>query len=315
MLVKLSSGANPRIVLAFLAVPVLWGINWTFMKIGVQSLPPFLYLGTRQLVVGLFFVAAARFNHRPLPAGKFLVWSVALGLVMTGISNGLMFWGVQYISSGLASILFGAMPFFAAVFAHWWTDERLNRVSLAGIITGFVGVTVLLGGGADNHSNLAILGELALLLSAVTWALPLVLSRRLLRGQDTVALTGVQMLSGALLLAPLGIFGEGLGSVRITVEGMIALAYTVVAAGAAGFLLYFWLLKRIGAARLALTSFMVPVVAVISGIFALGETAGANLVAGLLLIAVGILMVTVFGESEAVTTAARCVEETPADVA
>jgi drug/metabolite transporter (DMT)-like permease len=308
LLAHLSVGDNARILLAFLVVPLLWGLNWTFMKVGLQTLPPFLYLGTRQLVVGTFFVVVARLNGRPLPRGSYLAWSVALGLLMTGVSNGAMYWGAQFIPSGLASILFGTMPLFAAIFANWWTDERLNRISLAGIVTGFVGVAVLLGGEAASDSSLAILGEAAALLSAVTWALPLVLSRRLLQGQDTVALTGVQMLSGALLLGPLAILGGDLGIVRITMDGMIALAYTIVLAGAAGFLLYFWLLKRIGAARLALTSFMTPVVAVIAGIVTLGESAGANLVAGLLLIAAGILMVTILGGIKSVAAAAPLVE-------
>ncbi len=284
-------------ILAFFGVPVLWGINWTFMKIGLESMPPFLLLGSRQLAAGGFFVLLARARGSQFPRGRLMVWAIGLGFVMTGFSNGAMFWGVQYITSGLGSILFGTMPFFAAAFAHWWNGERLNVWSVLGILVGFAGVAILLGNRVGAQSDLALVGQLALLISALTWAMPLVLSRRWLSHEDTIALTGVQMLAGAGLLVPLGLFAEGLDKVHMTPPGWLALIYMTVASGGLGFVLYFWLMSRLGATRLSLTSFITPVVAVISGIVVLGEPVEANLFIGLILIAAGIGVVSMMGEA------------------
>ncbi len=284
-------------VLSFFLVPVLWGINWTFMKIGLESIPPFLLLGCRQLVAGGFFVLLARARGSQFPRGRLMAWAIGLGFVMTGFSNGAMFWGVQYITSGLASILFGTMPFFAAAFAHWWNRERLNVWSSLGILVGFAGVALLLGNRVGAQSDLAVWGQLALLISALTWAMPLVLSRRWLSEEDTIALTGIQMLAGAGLLVPLGLISEGLDKVHMTFSGFMALTYMIVASGGLGFVLYFWLMRRLGATRLSLTSFITPVVAVLSGIVVLGEPVEANLFIGLTLIALGIGVVSLMGEA------------------
>jgi drug/metabolite transporter (DMT)-like permease len=284
-------------VLAFFGVPVLWGINWTFMKIGLESVPPFLLLGCRQLVAGGFFVLLARARGSEFPRGRLMAWAVVLGFVMTGFSNGAMFWGVQYITSGLASILFGTMPFFAAAFAHLWNRERLNVWSVLGIVVGFAGVALLLGNRVGAQSDMALVGQAALLISAITWAMPLVLSRRWLSHEDTIALTGVQMLAGAGLLVPLGLVSEGLDQVHMVASGWVALVYMIVASGGLGFVLYFWLMRRLGATRLSLTSFVTPVVAVISGIVVLGEPVEANLFIGMALIAIGIGVVSLAGEA------------------
>jgi drug/metabolite transporter (DMT)-like permease len=300
-------------VVAFFAVPILWGINWTVMKIGLESLPPFLLLGCRQLLAGGFFVLLARARGSQFPRGRLMAWAIGLGFVMTGFSNGIMFWGVQYITSGLASILFATMPFFAAGFAHWWNGERLKIWSVLGIIVGFAGVALLLGNRVGAQPDLAVWGQVALLVSALTWAMPLVLSRRWLSHEDTIALTGVQMLSGAVLLVPLGLFGEGLDKVHMSASGWMALLYITAASGALGFVLYFWLMRRLGAARLSLTSFVTPVVAVISGIVVLGEPVEANLFIGMALIAVGIGVVSLVGESGG-PVASRHLSEAPVTV-
>lgn len=292
-----------RVVAAFLLVPLLWGVNWTVMKIGILSIPPFLILGSRQLLAGLAHAGLARATGRPFPQGKELLQAVALGLLLAGISNGLMFWGVQYITSGLASILFGTMPFFVAFLSAPLLGERLTLAKLFGVAVGFGGVALLLGGGAGAVSDLALWGEAALMLSAVTWALPLVLTRKWLSKTDTVALTSIEMLSGAVILLPLGLATEGLGRVHLTVEGVLSLGYMVVFAGFIGFALYYWMVRQMSATRLALTSFITPGVAVITGIIVLSEPMESTLFIGLILVAAGIIIVNRAGEPTTALTA------------
>jgi hypothetical protein len=85
--------------------------------------------------------------------------------------------------------------------------------------------------------------------------------------------------------------------VHMVTSGWVALIYMIVASGGMGFVLYFWLMRRLGAARLSLTSFVTPVVAVISGILVLGEPVEANLFIGMALIATGIGVVSLTGEA------------------
>ena len=288
--------SRTRIAAAFLLVPVLWGIGWTFMKIGLASMPPLLFLGTRQFLVGVIFLALAKLNGSRFPRGQGMSQALLLGFIMTGFSNGVMFWGVQYITSGLASILFGTMPFFVAAVSHVWLNERLTPTKIIGIGIGFAGVALLLGDQARATSEMALWGELALLLSAVTWAIPLVLIRKWLSHENTVPLTAIQMLAGSAFLLPLGLATEGLGRVHLTPDGLAAMTYMVIFAGSLGFVLYYWLASQMAASKLALNSFITPAVAVVSGIVVLGEPLEPNLVLGLALIALGIGIVNLLGE-------------------
>lgn len=242
------------------------------------------------MLVGTFFLAFCFWRDIRVPAGIALVHSFVLGMVMTGLSNGLMFWGLQYIDSGLASILFATMPFFAAVLAHLWLEEDLNVGKATGIALGFTGVVLLLSDKTGNQSHLALWGESALLLAALSWAAPLVLMKRWLSQEDPFALTGVQMLAGAAFLLPLGLATEGLARVHITASALLAFAYMTFLAGAGGFSLYYWLAKQMTATKLSLTSFLVPAVAVTLGVIFLGEPANPRIFLGLGLIATGITL-------------------------
>jgi len=296
-----------KVAIAFLLVPFFWGINWSFMKIGIQSVPPILLLASRQLLAGLAHAGLAVAWSRPFPKGRLAVQAVVLGVLMSGISNGLMFWGIQYISSGLGAILFATMPFFVAFMSVPLLGERLTLAKVGGIAIGFSGVALLLGGDAQAGSDLAWMGYSALLLSSVLWALVLVLIRKWLSGVDTIAMTAVQMLSGAVILVPFGLVFESLDRVHLTPDGLVAIAYMSVFSGFIAFALYYWLVRRMSATRLALSSFITPGVAVVSGLALLGEPITAGLIAGLGLVAAGIIIVNQWGDRAAAPEVASTV--------
>lgn len=288
------------VVAAFLAVPLLWGINWSFMKIGIQYVPPILLLAMRQLLAGLAHGGLALAWRREFPKGRLAVQAILLGVLMAGFSNGLMFWGVQYTSSGMGAILFATMPFFVAFMSVPLLGESLTPAKLAGIAIGFCGVALLIGDDLKTGSDMALAGQAALLLSAVTWALPLVLIRKWLSGVDTIAMTAVQMLSGAAFLLPIGLAAEGLGRVRLLPEAWVSIGYMSVFSGFIAFALYYWLVRHMSATRLALNSFITPAVAVVSGLVLLAEPITPGLLAGLSLVAAGIVVVNFSGERPAV---------------
>ena len=109
-----------------------------------------------------------------------------------------------------------------------------------------------------------------------------------------------QLLGYAAFLLPVGLVTEGLGRVSITVDGMISLFYMSTFAGFLGFAMYYWLVRHMTATRLSLTSFITPGVAVVTGLIVLSEPVTPALIAGLALVAVGIVIVNQWGEGEIV---------------
>src|SRR6202171_2670569 len=172
--------------LVFSALGTIWGTSFLWIKIAVAEAGPFTLVGLRLLFgfVGLLVVMAIQ---RPrLPRDWRVIAAFAfMGLFNTALPFLLITWGETRIASSLASILNGTVPLFTIVIAHFWLhDEKITLPRLGGLLVGFVGIVVLVSGDLSTpglHSD--VLGQLAVLAAAISYALAITFSRRHLRGQ------------------------------------------------------------------------------------------------------------------------------------
>ncbi len=290
-----------RAFLAAAGVCLLWGSGWLLIKLGVESFPPFLFAGVRGVLAAALLLAVAAWRRLRWPPAGELSRMFSIGLLMTGLSNGLVYWAGQYIPSAMSALLFTGMPFFTAAFAHvLLPGERVNLWRLVGLSIGLGGVWLVLSERLVGGQSGSMAGELAVVLSAAVWALCLVLNRKLLRGVYGTVMTGVQLLSGSALLLLVGLLAESFDQIRITPLSVSVFVSMVVGQGCVAYFLYYWLMAHVGPTALSLTSFVTPTIAVILGVVLLGESAGWRMVAGLLTVGVGIWVVNVLGQRRAV---------------
>jgi drug/metabolite transporter (DMT)-like permease len=284
-----------HLVIAFIAIYLIWGSTYLGMAIAIETMPPFLMGAVRFAVAGALLFAIRRWLGDPLPT--LVQWRSAaiVGALLFVGGNGVVAWGQHWVPSGVAALLVTATPFWMTV-VPWALGEapRPTALVLAGISMGLVGVAVLVGspGGAVATPQVVV-GSLAILAASLSWALGSLCAKRLpLPG--TWMSSATQMLCGAVGLGLAGLLGGEAGHLEataISLRSWLALAYLVFVGAMLGFGAYVYLLKHTTMARVSTYAFVNPVVAVLLGWWILDEPLGVRVLAATALIAVGVALI------------------------
>ena len=280
---------------AFIALGLIWGTSFLWIKIALAETGPFTLVGFR-LLFGFGLLLVVLVVQRPkLPRDRRTLLAFAvMGLVNTALPFILITWGETRIPSSLASILNGSVPLFTIVIAHFWLhDEKITTARLVGLVVGFIGIVVLVSGDLtpDNiHSD--IWGQLAVVAASISYATAITFSRRYLRGQPPVLQTGM-----VLLIADSIIWVTAFGGAERPLQlphtflPWFAILWLGLLGTCLAYLLFFWLINAVGPTRASLVTYVFPVVGLVLGILILHEAADWRLVAGSLLIVGGIVVV------------------------
>jgi len=280
---------------AFTLLGLVWGSSFLWIKIALREIGPFTLVAFRLLFGLIALLAIVRLQRQTFPRDRrTLLAFLFLGVLNTALPFVLISWGETSIDSALASILNGTTPLFTIVIAHFWLhDEKITLTRMGGLIVGFVGVVVLVsrnagsGGGTGN----SLLGQVAVLAAAASYATAATFARKHLRGQrPLVQATMVVLIADALiwLIVPVADRPLRLPTLPLT---WLALAWLGLLGSCLAYLLYFYLLNAWGATRAALVTYVFPVIGLMLGIIFLQETADWRLVAGSLLVVGGIAIV------------------------
>ena len=131
--------------IVWLVLCIIWGSTWLFIKVGLSDLPPLTFAGIRFVIASAILCLIIRVRRIALPTTKSDWWLLAItGVLAFSLNYGLIFWGEQYISSGLASLLQATIPAFGLVIAHFYLPtERMTPAKIVGITLGVLGVGVV----------------------------------------------------------------------------------------------------------------------------------------------------------------------------
>lgn len=282
--------------LVWLVLCLIWGSTWLFIKIGLNDLPPLTFAGIRFViaVVILFTIIWARRVSLPRNRSD---WSL---LVFTGVLSftlnyGLIFWGEQYVSSGLAALLQATIPVFGLVIAHFYLpQERMTPARIAGVVLGICGVGVVFSNELSVTGGKAFAGSVAMVLSSLFVAYSNVLIKARAAKLDPAIIAAAQMFFGLIPLLLIGIPLEGNPfHFRWTTMAVISLFYLALVGSVVAFLLYYWLMRNMDVTKTMLIALVTPVVAVALGMIVLDEQLSWRTFVGGLMIMGGIGLIVV----------------------
>jgi drug/metabolite transporter (DMT)-like permease len=275
-------------LLCFIAF--LWGSSFLAIKIAVEDGLPPMSLATYRIAIGaavLCGLACAKGQAWPRGGG---LWRrlIFLGIVGNALPFFLISWGEQYTPSNLAAILMAIIPIFVVILAHLMTpDEKLTFGKSVGVGIGLIGVVVLVGVDALQGIGQSVIGQLAILGATLSYSLNGVSTRRLpaMAPEMTV---GAILLMSFLTLLPVWLIHDRPWEVHHTQPAMLAVLWLGLISTACGNLLFFVLLRRVGAGFAAFNNYLVPVMGIGWGFFWLGEKPGWNALLALLMILSGL---------------------------
>jgi drug/metabolite transporter (DMT)-like permease len=282
------------VIAAVASVWLLWGSTFAAMRYVVATMPPFVMASGRFLLAGSVLYAICVLRGRARPTRDDLKSAAITAVVLLLLGNGVTAWTVQYLPTGINSLLLSLSPVWMALVAFAWGGERPTRLAVGGMILGFAGLALLLQPKAT--SALPLWPALLALLSSITWAFGSVYQRRAARPSSILLSTALQMLIGGVLL---GIEATLFGEWR---------QFDIHAVAAASWGGFFWLVvfgsliaysaylytMRVASTALASTyAYVNPVVAVILGMVLFHErfTPLEAIASAIILIGVALMMV------------------------
>ncbi len=281
-------------MLVWLLLCLIWGSTWLFIKLGLQDLPPFTFAGVRFVIAALFVALVVVWRRKPLPRGRREWQLIAVtGLLSFTMNYGLLFWGEQRTSSGLAAILQTMIPVFGLVIAHYYLpEERITWTKLCGVLMGIAGVALIFSNQMTHEGPAALWGSVAIVLGAFGAAYANVLVKRSGGQIDLATLVLGQMICGLIPLLIIGVTTEGNPfRLRWTPLALVSLLYLALVGSSIAFLLYYWLVRHIKVTNTMLIPLVTPFIAVVLGMLVLDESltwrvafGGAVIMAGIGLI-------------------------------
>jgi drug/metabolite transporter (DMT)-like permease len=283
--------ASPLAVLVLLGC--VWGASFLFIKVVVEETSPLALVQGRITFGALSAVAVMALGRRRFEVSPRLWPKVAVVAVLTNIIPWLLIsWGEIHIKSGTAAVLNSTMPLFTAFFAGLiLVDERLTWVRLSGLLLGFLGVVVLAGDDITDVTNSSVLGQMAVVGASACYGAGAVYIRILLRSEDPFKLVRLQLLIGAIMLAPALFAVDGVPNYNLSLEAWLSLITLGTLGTGLAYLAYTWLIGATGAVRTSLVTYVIPIVGLILGWAVLDESVGINSIAGCGLILLGITAV------------------------
>ncbi|WP_203968838.1 EamA family transporter, partial [Sphaerisporangium melleum] len=276
---------------ALAAVYVIWGSTYLGIRLTVETMPPLLSAGLRFVAAALILGTVLVIRRGPgvlrMSLRRFCGAGFVGLLLLTG-GNGMVSVAEQHISSGLAALLVASVPLWLVIFralAH----DRPHLFTLAGVLIGFCGVAglSLTGGGSSDT-----LGIVIILAGSLSWAAGSFLSGKIPMPEDPFVASTVEMVVGGAGLLAIGLgIGERPDLGQISTGSWLALAYLVLAGSLVGFTSYIWLLGNAPISLVSTYAYVNPVVAVLLGALVLHEQVTTQMLAGGLVIVLGVALV------------------------
>jgi len=276
--------------LAFASIYVVWGSTYLAIRYGIESFAPYRMMGVRSLVAGavLYLWGRRQSTEKLTPAH----WrsALVLGALFFLGAHGSLAWAEKRIPSGVASLLVATIPVWLALFEVFLGKLKFTPRLVVGLVLGFGGVLFLTEPGQLlPGESMDVMAAAVVLLSAMSWTIGTILSRRLPLPGSSILFSGMNLLAGGTLLLLVSfVLGERAPSSEVSWLSLAALLYLIVFGSIVGFVAYMWLLGVERASKVGTYAFVNPGIAVFLGWLAGGEPLSSRILLATALMVTGV---------------------------
>lgn len=278
-----------KAILAGLAFALMWSSAFTSARILVTNAPPLTVSAVRFLIAGSIVLLLARLSGQSLRLTS-AQWRLTFvfGICQNALYLGLNFVAMQWVEASLAAIIAASLPLWVGLSGWLITGERVSALGIAGLFAGIAGVMLIMG--TRLNAGVEPLGVLFCVVGALALTFATLAVRGASSGGNLLTVVGFQMLIGS---AALWLPALTLETWQVTWSPIVVAAflYTIFIPGIVATILWFWLVRRIGATRAATFHFLNPFLGVAIAAALLGEALGPLDIVGVVVITLGILAV------------------------
>jgi len=273
---------------------LIWSSSYAAIKLGVESISPLTLVAVRMLIGTSLMLILLRVKSLSLPTDpRSLSIFFISGIMGSVVPFSLIGFGEIHVESGLAALLMGIAPVVTVLLAPLvHPDEKLTPSAVAGICIGTLGLIVLVGPESLNGLGSHLAGQAAILGAALCYAFTTLYVRKY-ASRPALEMAAGSMLTGTVVIVIAALILESPTHLpHASAQSIIAVLYLGLFPTALATLIYFYLVPRIGAARMSQVNFVVPVVGAFLGVIFLGEILKPTAFVALALILIAVYLVT-----------------------
>lgn len=279
----------------FVSLCLIWSSTWLAIKIGLESLPPFLSLGIRFFVAFLFLAVYIRLHKIKFPRDlREHLFFLTFGMINFTGGYAFVYWGEQYIASGLTSVLFSIMPFYVLIISwRLFPQDHISWHKLLGVSLGFIGLIIIFRDQLilqDMNKNV-IYGMLAVLIAPLFSAFGAVLGKKAASRMNPFVLNTLPLFYSSVFFFILSLITERSMNPVFDTKAILSILYLGLFGTSIAFVMYFWMLKNTSVIMMSMITYVTPPLALIWGWIFMAESISSLLVLGLLFIFSGIYIV------------------------
>jgi drug/metabolite transporter (DMT)-like permease len=287
--------ANHAVEFALLALlATLWGASYTFIKLGVATIPPITLIAARTLIAGLLLLIIMRWRGLSLPrdaaSWRRFLFQACLNSV---IPFTLIAWAERSLDAGLATILNSTAPVFTFLMTFAITrHEPVTARKLFGVLAGLAGICLIVGVQALGGMGEQLVAQIAVVVATICYAGAAIFSRGF-KNLDPMAPAAGSLLSGAAILVPLSLLVDRPWTLAPSVSSLLALLGLSVFSTALAFVIYFRLIQTLGSVGTTAQAYLRVPIGVALGVLFLGETLTSSVWIGLGCVVIGVAAMTI----------------------
>jgi drug/metabolite transporter (DMT)-like permease len=284
---------TPFELLLLLVLATLWGASYSFIRVGVETIPPVTFIAARTLIAGALLVAIARARGIGLPRDgttwRHFLFQVCL---ISVVPFTLIAWAEKTVDAGLATILNSTSPIFVFLLTALITrHEPVTVRKLFGVVAGITGIGLIVGVEALGGLGHELVAQLAIVAATICYAGAAIFGKRF-KGLDPLLPAAGSMLCGAAVLIPASLVLERPWTIVPSTDSILALLGLSVFSTALAFTIYFRLLHTLGSIGTTSQAYLrVPIGVGIGAVF-LGESLAPSALGGLLCVIAGVAAMT-----------------------
>jgi len=262
------------IILAFFAIYIIWGSTYLLNKISVSQLPPFFLASVRFLFASMIiFIIAKSLGISLSISKKQLLNTTIAGFLFLTMGNGLAVLALKYLDSGFAALEISAQPLVILIMMRVFQGKTIKLMSYIGVVLGFIGIFLLVSQKEIINKEGQILGMILIFVCMLSWAYASIFVGKADLPKNSFMNTGYQMLTGGIMLGIISLVLNESWSLPTTwhPEVQWAMIGLIVFGSIIAFTSFNYLLKEVSPEKVATSTYVNPIIALILGWWVLNE--------------------------------------------
>lgn len=268
------SNNTTLIILAFFSIYVIWGSTYLLNKIAVAELPPFMLASIRFVVAGILIFILCKFLGISIGISKRqLLNTIIAGFLFLSFGNGVVVWALKYVDSGFAALEISAQPLLILILMRILQGKKIQPMSVVGVVLGVIGIYLLVSQKEVISQENAVMGMVMIFFCMVSWGYGSLFVGKADLPDNYFVNTAYQMLTGGIMLfiASL-VFGEEWTSpIDWSASVQLTMVLLIIFGSIVAFTSFNYLLKVVSPEKVATSTYVNPIIALILGWYFLEE--------------------------------------------